>query len=279
MLTKLVSELNKATTVEKAELLFPAIADVLLNKSVLEINGKDHRLMEIEFYFRPAVYKEPFVHGNKRQAENLQWYFHRKGEGSYCNGNYKGLDLTIGNGTNRGGILIRAVQNVATKEFQEGSSLFIDLLMREFGESDIKTLAPKLEALSPFDQASKLKLKASDQLSPINSTTAPRYGLTLINEELELRKKFIYKNYRYLSEPYRTAKGKHFIFLSMIQKGATAPEATDFLKMRKIEADKYLAAYELGKKKSPDEYVGLNLTVNQECELMGSLVHVTTKWI
>ncbi|MES2528695.1 MAG: hypothetical protein V4598_16545 [Bdellovibrionota bacterium] len=272
MLTKLVNELNGATSVEEAEQYYPAIADVLLNQSLVEINGKDYRLMEIEFYFLPAIYKDPFVHGNKRQAENLQWYFHRKGEGGYSNGNYKGLDLTIGNGINRGGILIRAVRNVQSNEYQEGSSLFVDLLMNNFGASDIKALAPKLEELSPFDSNSSLKIKPSDQLPKIPFTTAPRFGLTLINNDVELRKKFIYKSYRYLSEPSLSKKGKHFIFLSMIQRGSIPSEAADFLKIRQADALKYIASYETGIITSPDKYVGLDdMTLCQQCELMGAL--------
>jgi hypothetical protein len=271
MLSKLVNELNQATTVEEAEKSFPAIADVLLNKSLLEINGKDYRLMEIEFYFLPTCYKDPFVHNNKRQALTLEWYFHRKGEGGYSNDNYKGLDLTIGNGTNRGGILIRAFQNIATLEYQEGSSSTIDLLMRDFNETDILTLAPKLESKSPFDSDSKLKLKFTDLLPPMTPTLAPRHGLRLTDGEVELRKKFIFKKYRYILEPSRTTYGKNLIFLSLLQLGNTHTEAADFLKIRKVDADKYATSYERGKTLSPDDFVGLKLTIPQKCALMGAI--------
>jgi hypothetical protein len=68
MLTKMVDQINQSMTVEHAENLFPAIAEVMLNKTLLEINDKDYHLLEIEFYFLHTSYKNQFVQGNKRQV-------------------------------------------------------------------------------------------------------------------------------------------------------------------------------------------------------------------
>lgn len=65
------------------EKLFEDLADRLMNKSELVINGKHRfRLIELEFYFFEAnQHPDCFVHCHPEQSEHSNWYFHRQGNG------------------------------------------------------------------------------------------------------------------------------------------------------------------------------------------------------
>jgi hypothetical protein len=59
-----------------------------------------YRLAEVEFYYWGGALKDVFTHRDDRQRESGRWYFHRDvtDKSLYRTGNFKGLDLTFGNG-------------------------------------------------------------------------------------------------------------------------------------------------------------------------------------
>lgn len=76
------------------------------------IKGTKHRILEIEFYFKSEKHPDPYPHVYPIEKDPAVWYFHRHGN-HYRPGNYKGLDITIGNGDDwRGGVLIRTIEEV-----------------------------------------------------------------------------------------------------------------------------------------------------------------------
>jgi len=114
-LSNLYSTDSKDGILDVYESTFSDIANNLLNKAILVINGKHHRFVEIEFYYKNgANHDDTFTHGDEIQRTSGKWYFHRMGNG-YKGGSYKGIDLTFGGQGPEGskvygGILIRAIE-------------------------------------------------------------------------------------------------------------------------------------------------------------------------
>ncbi len=109
----------------------------MLNEYILEVNGingkKQYRVINIEFYYyEKGLHEDENTHGvcsdraKQRQLMNGEWYLHKKSVSLGCN--YKGLDYTIGDGKNFGGILIKEVVRIKDdKKFSQ--SLFINELI------------------------------------------------------------------------------------------------------------------------------------------------------
>ncbi|HTE27221.1 hypothetical protein [Flavitalea sp.] len=95
-------EINSQTrkTVEDS---FERIAGALLSDYQLLVNDSVYRLIDIEFYyFAQDQFNDSYAHKHEAQLRSGKWYFHGSG-----------IDLTIGNGINYGGILIRAMAEVS----------------------------------------------------------------------------------------------------------------------------------------------------------------------
>ena len=75
---------------------FSEIADILLNKSYLMINGNKYRLIEIEFYLHNDNHLDTYVHCDADQLLYKKFYFHKFKTGTYKAGTFKGLDITLG---------------------------------------------------------------------------------------------------------------------------------------------------------------------------------------
>jgi hypothetical protein len=84
---------------------FTRIATRLLCESRLVAGGEPHRLVEVEFYYHAEGHPDPFTHRDPLQRECGRWYFHRTRR-AYRGGSFKGLDLTLGDGSACGGVLI-----------------------------------------------------------------------------------------------------------------------------------------------------------------------------
>lgn len=78
------------------------MAAILLQQLVLRVGTRRYRLADVEFYLRSGAHPDPFVHGDAEQRQCGRWYYNRAG----------GLDLTFGNGTDTGGILLRGLMRL-----------------------------------------------------------------------------------------------------------------------------------------------------------------------
>jgi len=144
---------------------FLRIARRLMNEFTLEINGHSHRLAEIEFYLCHSKHEDVFAHQDELQKTNAQWYFHRQGGGSYKGGNYKGLDVTFGKaGDGYGGILIRAIEDIKTTEYVEGSCLVVNRILALSGVAEIEQLVSKPDFKLQADNPGILWLKRNPTL-------------------------------------------------------------------------------------------------------------------
>jgi hypothetical protein len=84
---------------------FDSIAKELFTNYKLVVNENEYRFIDLEFYYYDEkVFKDVYAHKHPTQLQSGKWYFHGSG-----------VDITIGNGINLGGILIRAIAKISTK--------------------------------------------------------------------------------------------------------------------------------------------------------------------
>lgn len=90
---------NSAETILES---FTTIATKIFNNFQLEINKNYYRFLDIEFYYSSESFKDIYAHRHPEQLKMNKWYFHGSG-----------IDMTIGNGENYGGILIRGLAKLS----------------------------------------------------------------------------------------------------------------------------------------------------------------------
>lgn len=88
---------------------FKRIASEIMNQWILKVESAEYRIAEIEFYFKSDFHEDHYTHGHILQKEMGRWYFHGSG-----------VDLTFGSKDMYGGILIRAIYKIKSKEFIYG---------------------------------------------------------------------------------------------------------------------------------------------------------------
>lgn len=215
---------------QEAEKQFSALSDKLFNNFVLVTQEAKYRLTEIEFYYTNICSEEieipdhfppeaglpymledfhqtgfshpdPYTHGFFNQNKSDCWYLHSNGK-SLKNGNYKGLDLTIGNEGefSFGGILIRGIRNISGEEYINGPSKVVDRIMQDLKKENIKEMSNIL-TLSALDKNNEIYIadygiddSTYKHEVPIQTT---RFGL---KKKLEDTGDFIERPYRFIIE-------------------------------------------------------------------------------
>ncbi len=251
---------------------FRAMADLLLNRATLVAGGQPHRFTEIELYYLGGQHPDDFTHCDPIQVNFGVWYFHRAGE-EYRGGTYKGLDIAIGHDGTHGGILIRGIEQLSLSTTRiDGPSLVVDHLLamnrspsiRELvSRFDIRIDAPESPAESP------LYVTVEDDHRGLPVYESPRVGLTLKRGDLESRRRFIARPYRFLTEPDRIKKGKAALAVALHHRGEP-PEAIARLTGSPLASVlKYTALFDEGKRRSPEEFAG-NMPVEDMLRLFGA---------
>ena len=87
---------------------FERIATTLCNEYLICANERKFSIVDIEFYYYSETnHPDPFVYqASERNKKMGEWFFH-----------YSGIDITLGEGESRGGILIRAIKDIHTDEY------------------------------------------------------------------------------------------------------------------------------------------------------------------
>lgn len=118
---------------------FDEIADRILNRRVLQINNKNYRICEIEFYLHNKNHKDEYVHCAADQFLYGTFYFHKFKNGTYKGGNYKGMDVSFGDANTKTyfGFLIRAIYDIKAKEMIEGPCKVVNKILQELGHDSI----------------------------------------------------------------------------------------------------------------------------------------------
>ncbi len=180
---------------------FVRIATTLLTASRLIVAGEPHRLTEVEVYYHGPDHEDPFAHRNPVQERTGVWYFHRTG------GSFKGVDLAFGRPGIFAGVLLRGLQD-STGRFVDGPSLLVDHLLRKTGTTSGRELDTIIAGRLAWDASSPLHLvRCAEEVRPVYR--AARVGLTLKRATPgDPRPTFLAKDYRFLTEPRHTKKGK-----------------------------------------------------------------------
>ncbi|TRM69832.1 hypothetical protein BD626DRAFT_475446 [Schizophyllum amplum] len=205
---------------------FDEIASALLHAYLLVVHSGTSEtcftLLELEFYLhKPQCHEDPFVHRTEEQRELGRWYFHRapgRGTTAYRGGTRKGLDLTFGDATAYGGILLRSIQRLDTAEIVCGPSLLVDKIVFLSNASTLTDLVGTKWGgdTSAFTQCGAF-LRARDDTEDSFSRRlcrTPRVGLELSTAS---RGAFVIKPYRYIASFDSPLKSKAQTFVGAVQ--------------------------------------------------------------
>jgi hypothetical protein len=255
-------------TTESAELWFAGIADYFLNHARWLIAGTPHRLIDIEFYYRFPDHDDPFAHADPIQAEPCRWYFHKTGNG-YRGGSFKGLDLTIGDGEARGGILFRAAETPDGRII-DGPSLLVDHVLRLCKIASVAELDRKIAKHMAWHPECPIKLQTKRSIGKSILASA-RIGLSLRraghNTEMPT---YLTRQYRFLTEPRAISKGKAQMVMSLHRQGFSPSQIRSMTGCPARAIERYVAEYALGKSARRIEgFFGKVLSARDLCRLHG----------
>ena len=193
---------------------FGAVAAQLLNGAELRVAGQSLRPADVELYLHSAGHADPFAHRNPLQLRCGYWYFHRT-HGGLRGGTYKGMDLTYGNGTACGGVLIRSLVRPDGTVI-DGPSLCVDHLLALTGHRTVAELDRAVAGRLAWDTDNPLSLIRVDNHEPHDILRTPRVGLTLLRaKQLGAMPRYLMRPYRFVGEPRKVAKGKPHMVLAL----------------------------------------------------------------
>ena len=249
---------------------FERIAQRLLFGSRLVANAVPLRPIEVEAYYHGPGHHDPFAHTDPVQLTPGRWYFHRTG-GVYRGGSFKGLDVSFGDGTAYGGFLVRGVE-LPDGSVVDGPSLTVDHLLTLTAHTTVSAL----------DAAIAERLGWVEGV-PVQLLAVPEEGgemLRCVRVGLSLRKRkytpddtafpFLFRSYRYLSEPKRTAKGKPHMALPLLANGYTAEQVRAITGSPVAAVRRYAADFAAGRLLTdPAPFYGRELTTKDLCRLYG----------
>jgi len=198
------------------------------------------------------VHKDVFTHCDENQQTNCQWYFHRTGK-SYKGGTYKGLDITFG-AANKGfgGILIRALKDLSTGAYIEGSCTCADKILSCAKASDIPSLVNMPSFNLDITKKGILCVKpAHKDIKKLTLYSSARVGLTLNKDDGD-RPFYIMKPYRFMTYPQNVDKGKILLFLGLHHSGKDIDDIIKITGCKKATVTKYFDTYDAAKGSDKD---------------------------
>jgi hypothetical protein len=247
---------------------FARIAADLLNRTRWIIGGRPHRITEVEFYFRGHEHDDPFTHGDPIQVHQGRWYFH-KTAGAYRGGTFKGVDVTCGDGTARGGILIRGVAE-EDGSLIDGPSLLVDRVLRSCDLTSVRALDQAIADRVVWDPSGPMYLEpAADTDLPILATA--RVGLSLRRAGKDSTKPaYLTRPYRFLTDPRAIAKGKPHMVMALYRQRRSPDEIRSITGVPARSIAAYVAAYEAGLSDGQwDDYFGKEIGPLDVCRFHG----------
>ena len=172
--------------IDNVSKVFDQLAVTLLRQTVIVTPKNNFNLREIEFYlYDEVLHPDSYAHKNKRQSEFGEWYFHRFTDiEPFLKSNRNGVDITFGNKEKGiyGGVLIRKIENVKTKELVVGINKVARKLIDNIGRENVNNIALGNGQLA-FDKEQLLHLKVGNPNFSKSIYKTQRYGLTFKNEE------------------------------------------------------------------------------------------------
>lgn len=184
----MLSDLNNLGANYNFEEIFFTSAEKIMNNFALKVGEFVYEFTELEYYFFDAqIHPDPYVHKSYLQLKFGEFYVHEKAL------NRIGLDITFGNGSSFGGILIRGLQKHGSGYFA-GTSNCLKELTKNFNPKshycEIQKQTNKLSIIQikPNQQEILKSKRILSSVSPCDS------------DEMYLR-----KCYRFARKDYRSA--------------------------------------------------------------------------
>jgi hypothetical protein len=248
---------------------FAAVADLILNRAELVAAGTPLRVAEVEFYLKSARHPDPFAHAHPVQRDWGRWYFHRFG-GAYRGGSFKGLDLSLGDGTATVGVLLRTAV-FPDGEVIDGPSRLVDRLLALTGAAKAAELDARLPADAALDPRALLHFRAADDRGDEVLVTG-RVGLSLKRAAaFPKMPRYVGRRYRYLTEPRRIGPGRPQLVAALHAGGRDAKEIRERTGIAVGVIGRYAAAFDEGRAaRDFGRYVGRELSAVERCRLLGT---------
>jgi len=183
---------NKIQSMMKEPIIFEQkfknIASYLMNNCSLNVNSELYTITELEFYYLDKEnHNDPYVHGVNKQKEFGTFYVHKQ------NGNYGGIDFTIGNNKKNiyGGILFRGLRDSNNKFITGPNTLKKEIynVLNVFNYKDLQELIDEKTEIICIEEDKNLKNEV------VNYST--RIGLKPSYKDYLNEDNFIYKLYRF----------------------------------------------------------------------------------
>jgi len=249
---------------------FNQIASQLLNETRLLVYGKSHRLVELEFYYYNNAHPDPFAHRHPLQLTSGCWYFHRQRD-NYREGSFKGLDLTFGEDTAFGGILIRSLETI-DGNLIDGPSLCVDHLLAQAKVSQVALLDQAIGGRGAWDRESPLALEEVTAREHQIFDSA-RVGLSLKRiHTYPNMPQYLLRPYRYLTEPQRIRKGKLYLVLALHFQGVSPEAIHQLTGCSRRTIQRYILDFETGyQERNLKSYFARDLKHRDLCLLHGML--------
>eukprot|EP00727_Mastigamoeba_balamuthi_P001984 m51a1_g11783 hypothetical protein (349) ;mRNA; f:294618-295737 len=250
---------------------FARIALELMSGWTVYIAGVPHRLTEVEFYLNGGAHPDIFTHGDEMQKTHAHWYFHRTG-GKYRGGTFKGMDITFAREELFGGILVRGLQKLDPPTvFLDGPCVCVDHILKL---TKMGSIAELVEAEGTTEawktrEGRLLYLERSEAPRSVAPVATPRVGLTL-KDWKEAKDRYVMRQYRFVTNPRDTKKGKHHIVLAMRRAGKDAASVAAATGTSSANVAKYWELAASGRKrKSTSSWREKQLSSDDVCELYG----------
>jgi hypothetical protein len=249
---------------------FARVADRLLNGCDFLVAGRPYRFAELEMYYHGPGHPDPFPHRDVVQRLPGRWYFHRTG-GQYRGGSFKGLDLTLGDGTARFGVLIRTVVGPDGGVI-DGPSRTVDHLLSRTGRASVAELDETIGTRLIWDEGSPLVVRESEAPRAATVYRTARVGLSLKwGRGRPEAARYVVRPYRFLTEPRAIGKGRPQLVLALHEQGRPADAIHALTGVPRRAIDRYVAEYAVGKcEPGFDAYFGKDLSTAELCRLIGT---------
>jgi hypothetical protein len=242
---------------------FDIVADRLLNRLRLHVAGRPHRLTEVEAYVHAPDHPDPFPHRHPIQSTPGRWYFHRT-HGAYRGGSFKGVDVSVGRGPACGGFLLRGLVTPDGTAI-DGPSLLVDYLLSGTGFGTVAKLDAALGETPAWDADSPLSLRPA-AAEPRLVLSGLRVGLSLKRQGREAVG-YLFRRYRYLTDPRQTKKGKPQMVLPLLADGVSVEEVNVLTGCPPAAVKRYAVAFATGRNAEP--HFGPDLNTTDLCRLYG----------
>jgi hypothetical protein len=248
---------------------FAAVAERLLNGAELRARGESYRLAEIEFYLYSVAHPDPYSHRDPLGFQLGRWYLHRS-HGAYRGGTFKGFDLTFGNGTACGGILIRSLVKPDGTVIS-GPSLCVDQVLRALGVRTVAELDRAVAGHVAWDTDNPLSLRQAGSVERRQDLCTPRVGLSLRRaRQFGEMTRYLMRPYRFLSEPRLVRKGKRQMVLAMYARGDDVETIRRVTGCPAASIRRYVEEFEAGRRETDfGPYLGVEAGPREWCRMYG----------